>query len=258
MEKRTQYVAELKHVKEVSLRGRADLEFWKERLRGERLSPAEDEAGFAQVLIVSADARFAGVRFRELSFSVFVSGPGDGVPGSAAYLVRAFNSCRFFAFCERAVFSTPYYRGDVSVAVAVPASIRLALNGGDAFRAEMGRSGSAGSREPARRAGIDSVIPVILPNGRRGTDGQRRVFDARVSGLTETYPFLPTDAVTIGQPAKAELFQSLIDSGFAATEWTIRRDATHGKSKTYSVATPLIPSPLGTGQTAEASRPIGG
>ena len=34
------YVADLKHVREVSLLGTADLAFWEDRLRGEGLAPA--------------------------------------------------------------------------------------------------------------------------------------------------------------------------------------------------------------------------
>ena len=68
------YVAELAHVREVSLLGSADLGFWAERLRGEGLTPVE-HAGRARVLVVACDSKFFGVRFRELSFSVFVRRP---------------------------------------------------------------------------------------------------------------------------------------------------------------------------------------
>src|SRR5262245_16342161 len=93
-----QYDAELAHVREGSLRGTADPAFSTDRLMEEELVPAEQD-GKAQLLIVAADARFLGVRFREVSFSVLVSRPGAGV-----FLVRAFNSCRLFAFCERVRF----------------------------------------------------------------------------------------------------------------------------------------------------------
>src|SRR5438874_1002571 len=68
------WVAELSGVREVSLLGTADLAFWKEQLMKENLVPAENN-GRAQLLIVSADMRFMGVRFREVSFSVLVSPP---------------------------------------------------------------------------------------------------------------------------------------------------------------------------------------
>src|SRR5262245_59046278 len=140
------YVAELSHVREVSLLGTADLAFWNDRLKGEDLTLAERD-GQAQILIVAADSRYLGVRFRELSFSVLTAGyKGDKAEG--AYLVHAFNSCRFFAFCERVLFSTPYYYGDVRVATS-PASIQLLQGGQVVFHAQM-HAGSAPAREPSR------------------------------------------------------------------------------------------------------------
>src|SRR5262249_27557184 len=94
------WAAELAHVREVSLLGTADLAFWKDRLLKEELLPVQSD-GRAQLLIIAADSKFMGVRFRELSFCVSVSRPDGGIRQDAAYLVRAFNSCRFFAFCER-------------------------------------------------------------------------------------------------------------------------------------------------------------
>src|SRR5262245_27736743 len=108
------WVAELAQVREVSLLGTADLAFWKDRLRKESLVPAEKD-GKAQLLIVAADSKFMGFRFRELSFSVLVSRPEEGLPRAAAFLVHAFNSSRLFAFSERVFFSTPYRHGDVRV-----------------------------------------------------------------------------------------------------------------------------------------------
>ncbi len=81
------YVAELAHVREVSLLGSADLGFWAERLRGEGLTPVQ-YAGWARVLVVSCNSKFFGVRFRELSFSVFVHQP-DASEGSDAAFLRS-------------------------------------------------------------------------------------------------------------------------------------------------------------------------
>ncbi len=76
------YVAELAHVREVSLLGSADLGYWAERLRVEGLTPVE-HASRARVLVVACDSKFFGVRFRELSFSFFVRRP-DASEGSDA------------------------------------------------------------------------------------------------------------------------------------------------------------------------------
>ncbi len=53
-------------------------------------------------------------------FSVLVSTSEEGAGGGGAYLVSAFNSCRFFAFCERAFFSTPYHHGDARISASLP------------------------------------------------------------------------------------------------------------------------------------------
>jgi hypothetical protein len=48
------YVAELTHVREVSLRGTAEMALWKNRLMKEGLVPAEQD-GRAQIMISAAD-----------------------------------------------------------------------------------------------------------------------------------------------------------------------------------------------------------
>src|SRR5688500_10435635 len=102
------YVAKLHQVREVSLLGVADLDYWTRVLEREGLVPAAVD-NRAQVLIVAAAAKFIGLRFCEISFSVLVASPDHGTTGDACYLVQAFNSRRFFAFCERTFYSTPYF-----------------------------------------------------------------------------------------------------------------------------------------------------
>ncbi len=230
------WAAELAHVREVSLLGTADLAFWKDRLRTEALLPAESD-GRAQLLITAADSKFMGVRFRELSFCVPVSRPDSGTRQDAAYLVRAFNSCRFFAFCERVFFSTPYYPGDVRVSAALPTSMHLVKKGEVVFAAEMGAEPSVSGREPLRIGEDGWHGPVFLPEGRRREGRQGKYFVARLRGYTRTYAFLPgTDSVAIRPSPDSEVLQALRDSHFAAKEWILRDDATHAKSKTYTRA----------------------
>src|SRR5262245_31110424 len=151
------YVADVSHVREVALLGTANLAYWREHLAAQDLMPVEQD-GKSQVLIISAEMRFMGLRFRELSFSILVSGPSDVVApeGAAdgAYLVQAFNSRRFLAFCERVFFSTPYYHADVRVTTELPASIRLMEDGEAVFVAQMRNDTAAPPREPSR-AGDD-------------------------------------------------------------------------------------------------------
>jgi hypothetical protein len=226
------YVAEPTHVREVSLFGTADLGFWKEQLAKENLAPAES-AGRAQLLIIAADLKFMGVRFQELSFSVLVAQRDGGIPQHGAFLLRAFNTCRFFAFCERVFFSTPYYYGAVRVSAAFPASMQLAQRGETLFRAEM-QADPTGSREPVRTGEDGWEAPVFLPATRRGKDRPGRLFFARIKGHTRTYPFLPSiDSITITPSRGSEVLQALLDSQFTGQEWAVREDATHAKSKTY-------------------------
>jgi hypothetical protein len=227
-------------VREVSLLGTADLAFWKDRLLKEELLPAECD-GQAQVMIIAAASKFMGVRFRELSFCVSVARPGEGIRHDAAYLVRAFNSCRFFAFCERVFFSTPYYHGDVRVSASLPASMHLVRNGEVVFAAEMEPDLSGLDREPSRCGEDGWDGPVFLPESRRGEGRQGKLFVARLRGYTRMYPFLPgTDSVAIRPSPDSELLQTLGDSHFVAKHWIIREDGSHAKSKTYKRADLLL------------------
>jgi hypothetical protein len=227
------WAAELAHVREVSLLGTADLAFWQERLLKEKLLPAESD-GRAQLLITAADAKYMGVRFRELSVSVVVSRPQEGAWQDAAYLVRAFNSCRLFAFCERAFFSTPYYHGDVRVSASLPASVQLFKQGEVVFAAEMVADAPGLGREPSRCGEDCWEGPVFLPESRRRKGRQGKLFIARLRGHTQRYPFLPgSDSVAIKPSPDSEVLQALQGSHFVAKEWIVRADATHAKSKTY-------------------------
>jgi hypothetical protein len=233
MNRSVKWAAELAHVREVSLLGTADFAFWKDRLLNEQLLPAESD-GRAQLLIIAADSIFMGARFRELSLCVSVSRPDDGTPQDAAYLVRAFNSCRFFAFCERVLFSTPYYHGDVRVRPSLPTSMHLVKKGEVVFAAEMGADPSGLGREPSRCGEDGWDGPVFLPQGRRRGGRQGKLFVARLRGYTRRYAFLPgTDSVAIRPLAGSKVFEALRDSNFVANQWIIREDATHAKSKTY-------------------------
>ncbi len=227
------YVANLTHVREVSLRGTADLVFWRDRLIEEDLIPAPRD-GKAQILIIAAAMRYMGVRFTEVSFSVLVSAQKQGVLHTGAFLVQAFISCRLFAFCERALFSAPYYHGDCRVSVLSPVSIRLMKRGKAVFRVEMRADSSAPARVPSRSGEDGWEGPVFLPGTRRGGGSQGHLFFAKIKGHTRSYPFLPgTDTVSIRPSQDTEILQALLDSQFVGTEWAVREDATHAKSKTY-------------------------
>jgi hypothetical protein len=227
------YVATLASVREVSLWGTAELAFWKNQLSEAELTPAEFD-GKARVLIIAADAKFMGLRFQELSVCVAVPPPQQGGWPDAAYLVRAFNSRRFFAFCERAMYSTPYYHGAIQVSASFPISIDVvAASGEGAFQAAMGQRAD----EPTRMGDGGWNGPVFLPrqrDGARRPDRARKLFFAKLQGASRTYPFLPSaDRVEITSSGENNVFRLLTDCGFAGLEWVVRPDAIHAKSKTY-------------------------
>ena len=234
MDRPIKWAARLEHVREVSLLGTADLTYWTDRLREEGLNPVERD-GRALLLIVAADSKYMGIRFRELSFSVLVARPDDrGTPGDAALLIRAYNSCRLFAFAERVFFATPYDHADVRVSVLLPASIQLTQNGEVAFRAQMAADDSGAERPPVRCREEGWEGPVFMPRTRRGKCRRGSWFVARLRGDTRAYPFLPSrDRLVIRPSADRGVFRALRESDFAATEWIIRADAAHAKSRTY-------------------------
>jgi hypothetical protein len=228
---KVRYVADVSHVRETSLLGTADAPYWRQRLRGEALAPAECD-GNAQILIVAADMKFMGLRFQELSVSVLVRRHEGGDATEGSFLLRAFNSRRLFAFCERFFFSTPYYFGDVSVST-FPPSMQLSGGGEALFRAEMRTDGGA-PRWPSRSGEGGWAGPVYLPGAENDKAQQGKWFFAKLGGETRAYPYLSgEDLVTIRPTEEDGVLRALSDSHFAGKEWIVREDARHAKSKTY-------------------------
>jgi hypothetical protein len=212
------YITETRHSREVSLFGTADLAYWTEHLRGERLSPCASDSQ-ADLLISAVASRWMGVTFRELTVSVSCREGGGQV---GWYLACAFNSSRLFSFIERACFSTPYRQAPIEVDVGPRPSVRLGDGPGPALVAEMGERA-----EPPWRGEKCMEVVIFLP----GTPGKQ--FFARLAGDTEVYPFSPPDAVRVKPALGHEALRCLLDSSFAGSEWHLRRDATHSRSKTY-------------------------
>lgn len=211
-----QWAAQLSGVREVSLTGSADAGWWSRRLAPLGLQPAAGD-GRAQLRIIGAAGRFAGVAFREASVSVMLADEGS------ALLLQAFNSSRFFAWCERTFFHTPYLHGDVRAAVD-PATVAVGVRGGG----EVLRAGMCG--EPPAPAGISGWEGRVLLAASEGLQ-PARCFFARMHGATETRPFGGSDVFTLRRGVP--VFEELIESGFAPEEWVVRRSAVHMKSKTY-------------------------
>lgn len=215
--------AAIEGVREVTLAGAADLAYWREQLRPLGLRPLAD-AGCARLVISATSARWKGLSFCELSFTVAVGAGDDESTHGGFFLAHAYNSRRALALSERLFFKTPYYHGQLRVELGPPARVELTDAGAPAFGAAM-----AGAR-PASWSGDDTWEGAIfLP----GAPGQR--FYARLSGDTQVYPFVPgDDRLTIDPAARAAIFGQLRESRFAASEWRLRASAAHLKSQTYA------------------------
>lgn len=222
MTQRIEYVARLPHVRDVTLLGTADLGFWAERLRGEGLTPLDD-AGKAQILVIAADAHFMGLSFQEVSFSVLVA-PTE-VHEAGSFLLQAFNSRRFFAFCERTFFRTPYAFAGIRVSAAEAAFVELTRGRDILFRATM-RDGAAPGESQSSSLEKGFAGPVHLPG--------RRLFYAEIRGEARSSVFQPSrDAFELRPGGDLPMLKALADSRFEPVRWLVRPDAKHAKSKTY-------------------------
>lgn len=220
--------AVVSNVEEVSLQGSADLGYWQEVLKAEQLEPIAAE-GKTQILLIAADAKYMGLRFRELSCSVFARDVSGLTNLSGSFLLRAFNSRRSFAWIERTFFRTPYYHGDVAVQCEPP-SIRLELPSAR-FEAHSGQS----LKDMPDTFKINGWHgPVFLPSSPGTSIEKSKLFFAYVLGSTLEFAFDPArDVLTL--PASSEPpFQALRESNFRPQLWSVRPAAMHAKSKTYS------------------------
>ncbi len=104
-----------------------------------------------------------GIRFTEVSLSVLVALPADGTRSDAALLLQAYNSRGLFAFCERVLFSAPYFWGQVRITDSVPCSIQLKSAGEIVLRAEMQGNASSAGREPLHDGDECWDGPIFLP-----------------------------------------------------------------------------------------------
>jgi hypothetical protein len=227
------YIAVLPHVREIALRGTADLAFWKDRLAGEHLFPL-DFGGQAHVLLSAIESRFLSVRFREITICVFARRDGREGGQEGLYLALAFNSSRLFTSVERVAFSTPYRHGTIRVDSALPGSIAL-FEGPDAsLSAAMAYVGPASNRQPIRVGAHGWEGPIFLPSVGHGPRASGKWFFAKVIGHTRVYPFLPAvDQVKVGPGRSQEALRRVIESGFTGREWSIREDSRHARTKTF-------------------------
>src|SRR5688572_22286702 len=129
------YIAEPKHVREVTLTGTADFRFWSDFLKADGLAPVRcgDDA---QVVVVGAEMVYLGLRFTEVSFSVRAVLAEKSSSSSGMRLLHAFTSNRVFAWCERTLFKTPYGHRQGRVSVQGRPSLQLDIQAARVLSAE--------------------------------------------------------------------------------------------------------------------------
>jgi hypothetical protein len=227
------YAAVIHNVGEVSLTGVADGEYWRERLAIGGLAPAIVD-GAAEIMLSATDARFLGVPFCELSISVFVQQRGEGAqpkPRSAVYLTHAYNSSRLLAFCERTFFRTPYFPAPLEVCATDPITVQLGPKAQCWLRLSASALLQSEIRSIAHNASGCWEGPIYLPSvGGKPPE----LFYAKLSGPTDVYPFLvEADLCELNPTAHHPAIRALVDSRFVPREWSIRRGATHARTKTF-------------------------
>lgn len=218
--------ARLENAKDVTLVGRADRDYWAAALKDEGLTPIA-ENGDAHVFIIAAEGTFWRQTFCELSLSVLARPIHRPEQRQGAFLIQAYNSNRFFAFCERRFFQTPYDAADLAVTV------------GDGCRCTVDPSG--GGRLHCLTQEWEPIDPVVdepwggpvylpMPSGKRHTD---KAFVARIEGPLYTQRFGGRDQFELNPGGNNGALTQLEASGFEPIEWRIRPTAVHEKSKTY-------------------------
>ncbi len=216
------FIAEVQHVKEVTLTAEADLAYWQALLKGECVYPFNQQ-GHAALALSATELRSMGRRSNEVTIGLVVCERPAADSADALYLVQAFNSLRSFAWIERTFFSTPYQLGRIQVDEHLPAKVRLEDRAGVILNAQM-QSHTA-----------PTMVRDELWQGKIYLRQTGKYFVAKLGGPTSTYPFLPeVDTLHIFARREYPVFHWLIESALTGKEWRIRSEAVHARSKTYS------------------------
>jgi hypothetical protein len=224
--KPVKYIAVVKGAREVTLIGSAEYDYWAARLLSDNLEP-ESRNGRAEVILSAVQLKWMGVSFREFSVSISVH---DRVEPSidGIYLVSAFSTSRMFAFIEKHHFRTPYCHSNIDVSVQAPWSLQLFDGVNPVIKSERHDAGDVESCDETWE------VRIFLPNGARGSKPSDKLLFARLSGATQMASFsAASDSLNLTPSNQHAVVQSLVDSGFTGTEWRVRSNATHARSKTY-------------------------
>lgn len=219
---KAKFVAEVRNVRELRLIGNVGLDFWNKQLSGKPFQPLDRE-GFAEITIAATELIWKSFKFNELTISLAVAAMDDPLTPVGYLLLTAMNSNRFFAFCERTFFSTPYYFGQVDLRETAPCLLTARSNDQTVLNTEMSGATRPITEEEETWEGV-----VFLPKG-----SGEKYFIAKLSGRSKNCPFIETDKINIQSHHQQDVFELLVNSGFSAKEWRMRSRAFHAKSKTY-------------------------
>jgi hypothetical protein len=212
---KAKYVAVVNNVKELRLIGKANLDFWNRQLTDKPFQVFNNE-GFAEIVLAATELVWRGFRFNELMMTIRVAEKNDPHQQIGVFLLQAYNSNRFFAFCERLFFSTPYDCGQSGLSEKMPGRMNL----DNIFEAKMSEAHRSTSEMDEDWEGA-----VFLPKNQG-----EKYFIAKLSGRTEVAAFAESDQIKF---AGGSVFDLLKQSDFKGIEWRSRKNAFHAKSKTY-------------------------
>lgn len=216
---KAKYAAVVSNVKELRLIGEADLDFWN-RYLADKPFQALNKNGSAEITVAATELVWKGFQFNELTIFLTVAERNEPEKEAGVFLIQAFNSNRFFAFCERIFFSTPYYFGQIGLRAAIPGSMSARTNNRNIFTAQMSKTERPFELEDEHWEG-----PIFLPQS-------NKYFVAKLSGQAKVCPFNETDKLEFNRDG---FFNLLNEANFVGKEWRTRSDAFHAKSKTYSI-----------------------
>lgn len=219
------FVAAVRDVKELRLIGSAALDFWNRQLKDKPFQAFQAGSNCAEITIAATELVWKGFRFNELTISLALAAPDDAQKQIGYLLLYALNSNRFFAFCERTFFLTPYHFGKVNLRETTPCVISAESNNQNVLETAMSRTTRPMTEENESWEGA-----IFLPDAR-----SEKYFIGKLSGKSKICPFIETDRIEMQNDPNDIVFDSLTASGFTGKEWRMRNQAFHAKSKTYCV-----------------------
>ncbi len=222
--------AEVSPVREVTLFARADLTPFVELLEPQALQPKSID-GKAELMMSATDTRFYGIRFREFSINVLLEDAAANARNEASvFLIRAFNTVRFFAWVERTVFRTPYDHAVISGQYNTPVKISVTRRARPIVDLCMA---DIPDREPLR-SGEDNWtgrIHLPTPPGKQAP-ADAKMFFGELSGQAEVYAFDEADQIRLHEQSDYPILQTINAANFQPKRWLIRQAGRHKKTKT--------------------------